>query len=144
MADTHKQFTEPAFNDLIRQAACLYHEQGSEEAVFDFFIARQCSAEQASQMTAIAINDYENFIHFRKQSWRYIVTGLLAAFTGTYMTWYGWSHPTAMGVYFIYWGIVVAGISMLVKGINDIPKTNLLRRRTDEQKPALLRGDAGT
>jgi hypothetical protein len=40
---TQKQFTESAFNDLIRQAACLYHEQGS-------------------QVTAIAVNDYENFI----------------------------------------------------------------------------------
>jgi predicted phage tail protein len=136
-----KQFTEPAFNDLIRQAACLYHEHGNEDALFDFFLTRQCSVEQARQMTAIAVNDYENFIHFKKQSWRYIITGLMAALGGMYMTWYGWSHPTALGVYVIYWGLVVAGISMLIKGIADMPKKNLVGKKKDEQQPALLSDD---
>ena len=130
--------TESAFNDLIQQAACLYHEHGSENALFDFFIARQCSEEQARQMTAIAVNDYENFLHRRKQSLIFIITGLMAAAGGTYMTWYGWSHTGFGGIYLIYWGLVVAGISILIKGIADMPKTNLLRKRPAEQQPALL------
>jgi hypothetical protein len=37
----------------------------------------------------------------------------------------------------------VAGIGMLVKGIYDMPKTNLLRRKPAAHQPALLKDDAG-
>lgn len=118
--------SEEKFNELIRKAIVRYHHHQDEEKLLLFFKANQCTNEQAEQMTAITINDYENYCHRKKQSIIYIITGIVGLIGGSWITIYSWNHPFGT-TSLIFWGIIVSGITMLIKGLTDLPKQNLLK-----------------
>ncbi len=122
----HIMLTEKTFSILIQQAIARYHQHGDEHKLYNFFIANQCSAEQASQMIGIAINDYQTYISNKKTATNQIITGAFAAFVGTAISWYSWRNPTGV-TSFIFWGIIVFGISFCITGIIKYPKKNLLK-----------------
>lgn len=118
--------SEKVFNTLIEKAIIRYHQHGDASLLHHFFIANQCSAEQATQMVGIAINDYETFIHNKKIATNQILTGAVAAVGGTSISWYSWYHPTGV-TSFIFWGVIVFGISICITGFIKYPKKNLLK-----------------
>jgi hypothetical protein len=45
--------TEKTFSILIQKAITRYHHHGDEHKLFNFFIANQCSTEQAPKWLAL-------------------------------------------------------------------------------------------
>jgi hypothetical protein len=122
----HVMLTEKTFSILIQKAITRYHHHGDEHKLFNFFIANQCSTEQATQMVGIAINDYQAYISNKKTATNQIITGAFSAGVGSCASWYSWYHPTGV-TSFVFWGVIVFGISFCITGIIKYPKKNLLK-----------------
>jgi hypothetical protein len=120
--------SEKAFTSLMEKAIIHYHQHKNEALLYNFFIDSNCSPEQATQLMGIAINDYEEYISKKRTSTAQILMGLTMALSGSLVTMYSWLHPTGT-TSFIFWGVIVIGISVLINGCITLPKKNLLKYR---------------
>lgn len=118
--------SEKAFTSLMEKAIIHYHQHKDEDKLYNFFIDNNCTTEQSTQLTGIAINDYEEYITKKRNAVTQIIMGLTMAVAGSTVTIYSWLHPIGT-TSFIFWGVIVVGISVLVNGYILYPKKNLLK-----------------
>jgi hypothetical protein len=118
--------SEKAFTSLMEKAIIHYHQHKDEALLYNFFVVNNCTSEQATQLTGIAINDYEEYITKKRNAMAQILMGLTMAVGGSIVTFYSWLHPFGT-TSFIFWGVIVVGISVLINGCITLPKKNLLK-----------------
>lgn len=107
----------PVDEDIIKKlhadAAQLLLRHKSDEEIVDHLVANGCDRNYAEMILLNVKNDAADKVHFRKS----IAVGvgfLLAGFLLTYSS-YFFAISRGAPFYFLYWGLLVAGVSMIAR-----------------------------
>jgi hypothetical protein len=116
--------TEDGFNTVIAKGLQIYHHHKNEDKLFDFLLDTGCDNGQADHLCSIIVNDYHKYFNQRKHAWQFIIVGILTTVGSLYLTIETFMTGT---IIIVMYGAIASGIGMVVKGIMDLPKRNILK-----------------
>ena len=103
--------TDDIIKDLHAEAALLLKEDNDDAFIIDSLMQKGINRHYAEMV----LENVRSDVSYKKAFYKLLLMGISFTGSGTIMTLMGYQHPLPGGTYFIFYGIIVYGVSLLAR-----------------------------
>ena len=103
--------TDAVIKDLHSEAALLLKDDYTDEEIINQLMQKGIDRHYA----ALVLENAKSDVSDKKEFYKLFFMGVFYAGGGGIYTYMNYQHPFPGGMYFVFWGVIVYGISLLVR-----------------------------